>query len=79
MLKSIDIVDVQSTKTYRVYAEKKAIYDSSDNSYLGSVTNDKTAEKVTLEVTGATAGTSYYLCCPIFSYVKSITVTYVRQ
>ena len=78
VLKSIDIVDVQSAKTYRVYAEKKAIYDFSDTNHLGSVANDKTAGKVTLEVTGAAAGTPYYLCCPIFSYVKSITVTYVQ-
>ena len=78
VLKSIDIVDVQSTKTYRVYAEKRAVYDHSDTNHLGSVTNDRTAGKVTLEVTGAVAGTPYYLCCPIFSYVKSITVTYEK-
>ena len=78
VLKSIDIVDNKSSKTYRVYGTKKSVYESADKNYLGSVANVKTDDKVTLNVSGATAGERYYLCCPIFSYVNSITLTYEK-
>lgn len=78
VLKSIDIVDNKSSKTYRVYGAKKSIYESADKNYLGSVANVKADDKVTLNVSGATAGERYYLCCPIFSYINSITLTYEK-
>lgn len=78
VLKSIDIVDNKSSKTYRVYGTQKSVYESADKNYLGSVANVKTDAKVTLKVSGATAGEKYYLCCPIFSYVNSITLTYEK-
>lgn len=78
VLKSIEITDTGSNKTYRVYDNRKSVYESGDKAHLGSVTNDKTVGKSTLKVSGAEAGKTYYLCCPIFSYVSGITVTYEK-
>lgn len=78
VLKSIEITDTNSNKTYRVYDNRKSIYESGDKAYLGSVTNDKTVGKSILKVSGAEAGKTYYLCCPIFSYVSGIIVTYEK-
>ncbi len=78
VLKSIEITDTGSNKTYRVYDNRKSVYESGDKAHLGSVTNNKSVGKSTLKVSGAEAGKTYYLCCPIFSYVSGITVTYEK-
>ena len=78
ILKSIKITDTGSNKTYRVYDSRKSVYESSDRTYLGTVTNNKSTGTSVLNVSGAEQGKAYWLCCPIFSYVSKIEVTYEK-
>ena len=74
-LKYVVINDVKSSKTYRVHDNKKSIYEYSDNEYLGTKQNDKSGN-ATLTVKNAEEGKKYWLCCPIFTYVKTLEVIY---
>ncbi len=74
-LKTVIINDVKSSKTYRVYDNKKSIYEYSNNEYLGTKQNDKSGN-ATLTVKNAEEGKKYWLCCPVFTYVRTLEVIY---